>query len=238
MAATYGSVPENSDAPPGAQSSILRAASVCPLRFTGKNLRSPFFFENPDGSICEAVPICKAAANLHGGMSPGRMSVQSEGSPRARLFLRQGEVVAIFWRHEVVFGALLLMHCVFQMVYNVIYVRHVFDGSAAADYQMLWRSKMDSFTIAVILWGALLLNIFVQAAYFSNGIECVASSEAGACARLEDFGMLGMMHMAMLSFLGKFNAVIFFLYLLCSIYARFLAAIYEDEVMSWLDESP
>jgi len=193
----------------------------------------PVFFENPDGTITEAVPSNdekKKKQKLKAGDRSQRRSnaegdsdgsSNSGASATANMFQ---EVDFLYVRHERLFALLICTQGVLDILYVAVYLLRM-DQSVVelcAMYNWPLLHEQHEGVARAVLWTVFCFIVGYSTTYFSLALLALWTRLPRHYRMLANWGLVGIIGLALLAYVDKFNLPIFFLRLLGYIYARFL----------------
>lgn len=224
---SYGAVPDPETGEARASASRRSGQQL-------KGLMRPIFLENPDGTIIEATPLhyrdpkagakgrSKATGSSTGSQDAARAAGDSDsGSDRSEVLL-SGEVDYLYSRHERVFTGLLCIQLMLDGLYDYVYVVRMLDGTSAREFQAVYGPRVSLQTGQLILWITFALHNIFTLVYYGAAVNAMWTKQPSSYRLLADIGMLGIAGLVLLAYVDKFNLILFFLYLVSFIYARFL----------------
>jgi len=196
----------------------------------------PVFFENPDGTITEAVPSNdekKKKQKLKAGSRSDRGQVRrgaegdSDGSSNSGVSATATmfqEVDFLYVRHERLFALLICTQGMLDVLYVAVYLlrmdQSVVELCAMYNWPLL-HDKHEGVARAV-LWTVFCFIVGYAATYYSLALLALWTRLPRHYRMLANWGLVGIIGLALLAYVDKFNLPIFFLRLLGYIYARFL----------------
>jgi len=189
---------------------------------------APIFLENPDGTITEAIPSSfKEAKPKSGRRSRERgSSDDSDGSSGSqtddRTASMYSEVDFLYSRHERVLLLLLFTQLVLEVLYNVVYVMRMMDGSSVAELVAMYGFRISARSAEVLFWVVFALQLIYSLVYYVVAGVAVWTKRPKHYRTFANCGVVGIVGLLMLAYVDKFNLIVFFLQLLSYIYARFL----------------
>jgi len=188
----------------------------------------PVFFENPDGTITEAVPSNdekkkqKQKAGARNGR-PRNAEGDSDGSSNSENS-RYQEVDYLYMLHERLFAVLICTQGLLDILYVAVYLirmdQAVVELCAMYNWPLL-HEKHEGLARAV-LWTVFCFIVGYVATYHSLALLALWTRLPRHYRMLANWGLVGIVGLALLAYVDKFNLPIFFLRLLGYIYARFL----------------
>jgi len=212
-------------------------------RTAGPGTRAPIFFENPDGSITEAVPTSlqdaasKAAA---GGPRPGQSGgplLSGDGS-EARNGLSPADATAmaveydfLYSRHERVLLLLLAVQLALEILYDIVYVIRM--ESSVVELQAVYRvrTNVSTDTLEKILWTVFTLQVAYSSAFYVFAAVAIFTRRPKHYRAFANWTLAGIVMLILMAYVDKFNLLLFFLRLLSYIYARFLQGLTSSIVL-------
>jgi hypothetical protein len=188
----------------------------------------PIFLENPDGTITEAIPSnfkeAKSKSSCRSRDRPGDDSDGSSGSfseERAASTL-YSEVDFLYSRHERVLVLLLFAQLFLEVLYIVVYVMRMLDGSSVVELMAMYSFRISARTAEVIFWVIFVIQLVYSLVYYVTAAMAVWTKRPKQYLIFANCGIVGIVALLLLAYVDKFNLIIFFLHLLSYIYARFL----------------
>jgi len=194
----------------------------------------PFFLENPDGSIAEAVPWTHKAfskalrcgsfrpqALAAGGTTEGSDSDSgaSNTSNNSAASLQQ-EVEFLYNRHALVFTGLLIAQFMVDMLYCYVSVRDI--GKSVKELRAMYRTDMDQAVARSLFWTILAIQIVYVLFYYTLAGLALWTRKPKWFRQFANCSISGAVFFVFLAYVDKFNLPIFFIRLLAYIYGRFL----------------
>lgn len=190
----------------------------------------PIFLENPDGTITEAIPSeykdkTKLAQNRTGsarravdGDSDGSSGSLSDAAAQ-NMFQ---EVDFLYTRHERVLILLLVTQFCLEVLYDVVYVVRMKDGSSVIEFMAMYNWRINPKTAEFIFWVIFAIQISYSIVYYIIAIIAMWTKRPKQYRLFANFSIVGIVGLILLAYVDKFNLIIFFLHLLSYIYSRFL----------------
>mmetsp|Transcript_60798 Transcript_60798/g.130660 ORF Transcript_60798/g.130660 Transcript_60798/m.130660 type:complete len:234 (+) Transcript_60798:191-892(+) len=200
-----------------------------PVPSKPKGISGPIFLENPDGTITEAVPssLREAACHKPGRRFGRRRSADSDtedsgtSASEDSTTIITREVDFLVTRHEFMLGALLATQLCLEVLYNIVYVTRMRDGTSVKEFQRmyLWKSKS---AIETIFWFVFGMQLVYSLVYYGIAAYALRMKKPKYYGLFASYGACGLVGFVFLAYIDKFNLVSFFLHLLNVIYSRFL----------------
>lgn len=191
----------------------------------------PIFLENPDGTITEATPCGAKVPSTSSSQQPGagrrsglRGPVGGDaGSDRTEaLTSLSSEVDFLFSQHERLFAMLLLLQLCIDVLYVYVYILRMADGTSVKELRAVYGWHVDAVSGGRVLWAAFAVHAVFTLVYYGIATLALWSRTPVSFRFLADCGMLKITSLVLLAYVDKFNLLLFFLYLVSFIYARFL----------------
>mmetsp|Transcript_103953 Transcript_103953/g.291172 ORF Transcript_103953/g.291172 Transcript_103953/m.291172 type:complete len:232 (-) Transcript_103953:162-857(-) len=186
----------------------------------------PIFLENPDGSITEAVPSGYKDPRLKGKQrrslfGQGQTDDSDSNSDTAAVSMYR-EVDFLYSRHEKVLVCLLLLQLVLEVLYHVVYVVHMRNGSSVMEFAAMYAMRIEPKAAETVLWVVFGISLVYTMTYYVIAGLALWTKRPKQYRLFANFGIAGIVGLILLAYVDKFNLIIFFLHLLAYIYARFL----------------
>lgn len=193
---------------------------------------APIFFENPDGTITEAIPSnydeCQKSRSRLGvrrshGVD-GDSDTTSNGSHsevNAAITMYQ-EVDYLYSRHEKVLMLLLVCELLLEALYDVVYVLRTSDGSSVAEFMAMYNLHCNPKTAEAFFWSIFVVQFMYSVGYYAIAVNAMWTKRPKQYRLFANYSVFGIAGLVLLAYVDKFNLIIFFLHLLVYIYARFL----------------
>jgi len=219
----YGTVsrPDKGDAyGPATQASQARASPPP---------NGPIFFENPDGTITEAVPSHekearrKASSRGLAGRRQQPGDADSDGSlnsTEAAAANVISEVDFLYLRHERLFLLLLCTQALLDALYTTVFVLRM--EMSTVEFMAMYSWQVSEGVARVLLWFVFAFQNVYCIVYYAIAAIAVWMKLPKYYQMMANWCLLGIVELVFLAYLDKFNLPIFFLRLLAYIYARFL----------------
>mmetsp|Transcript_17373 Transcript_17373/g.52403 ORF Transcript_17373/g.52403 Transcript_17373/m.52403 type:complete len:244 (+) Transcript_17373:80-811(+) len=195
----------------------------------------PIFLENPDGTITEAIPTTyREPKSALRSSSSSRRSADGDSdsslSEGTAVTMYQ-EVDFLYSRHERVLILLLVTQFLLEVLYLIVYVLHMMDGSSVVEFMAMYDARVNPRTVEGLFWTIFLIQVVYSTAYYIIAILAMWTKRPKQYQLLANFSMLGIVGLILLAYVDKFNLIIFFLHLLSYIYARFLQGLTASLVL-------
>jgi hypothetical protein len=116
---------------------------------------------------------------------------------------------------------LLTVHLTITVLYDVVYVLRMGDGSSLREFVEMY-SFSNHARAAQILWFVFAVQVGFSVAYYVVAGIAVYTKQPKYYRLFASFGIAGILGLVMLAYVDKFNLILFFLHLLTYIYAKFL----------------
>lgn len=216
-----------------AQKGRASKASGKSLEASHSKSSSPFFLENPDGTITEAVPsnvqeptpkarpshpMTTLARHLEGSDSDGSLGNLSENAAASMY----SEVEFLYNQHARVMLLLVLLHAALMVLYNFVYLTRLQDGSSEKGLRSMYGVQDQEHLGEKILWTVFVLLDLYHVWFYATAVSALWSGRPACYRDLANCGIVGIIGMVFLAYVDKFNLLVFFLDLLIYIYARFM----------------
>lgn len=184
---------------------------------------APIFLENPDGTITEAIPSSSKEARP----KADRRSLErgsdgdSDGSAGQRAEDRAA-VDFLYIRHERVMLLLLVTSLLLEVLYNVVYVMRMLDGSSVAELVAMYGFRISTRSAEVLFWVVFALQLVFSLLYYAAAGAAVWTKHPRQYRTFANCALVSIVVLLLLAYVDKFNLIIFFLHLLSYIYAGFM----------------
>jgi len=194
----------------------------------------PVFFENPDGTITEAVPSNdekkkkqKSKAGARNDRSQQHnIEGDSDGSSNSGVVAATmfQEVDFLYVRHERLFALLICTQGMLDILYIAVYLIRMDQSVVELCAMYNWPLLHDDHEglARTILWTVFCFVVGYSITYYSLALLALWTRMPRHYRMLANWGLVGIIGLAFLAYVDKFNLPIFFLRLLGYIYARFL----------------
>eukprot|EP00927_Polykrikos_kofoidii_P004426 TRINITY_DN11745_c1_g1_i1.p1 TRINITY_DN11745_c1_g1~~TRINITY_DN11745_c1_g1_i1.p1 ORF type:complete len:257 (-),score=29.74 TRINITY_DN11745_c1_g1_i1:166-885(-) len=186
------------------------------------------FFENPDGTITEAVPSSKVKSLTDGKGKPGGR-VSSDGnesdasggsiSEEAAVNMYR-EVEFLYIRHQRIFIVLLISEFLLDGLYAFVSVKRM--DNTVFEFRAMYNFTLSRTTAHSILWAIFVVQILYCIGYYAVALLALYTREPRHFRCLACWCLAGVVGLILLAYMDRFNLPDFFLRLLTYIYARFL----------------
>jgi len=195
----------------------------------------PVFFENPDGTITEAVPSndekkkqkLKAGARNDHSQQRHNAEGDSDGSSNSGVSATATmfqEVDFLYVRHERLFALLICTQGMLDILYIAVYLIRMDQSVVELCAMYNWPLLLDNHEglARAVLWTVFSFIVGYSITYYSLALLALWTRLPRHYRMLANWGLVGIIGLALLAYVDKFNLPIFFLRLLGYIYARFL----------------
>eukprot|EP00397_Hematodinium_sp_SG-2012_P057434 GEMP01071793.1.p1 GENE.GEMP01071793.1~~GEMP01071793.1.p1 ORF type:complete len:156 (+),score=16.17 GEMP01071793.1:414-881(+) len=125
----------------------------------------------------------------------------------------------IYSRHERLFVALMLMQCVVEFIFNIMYI--LYAQYSVHEVAMVYHS-LSEYTLWIIFWTLFVLELIYCVVYYAVGFTAVWLMRPKLFQWFAHIALVGILGQVILAYMNKFNLLIFFLRLMAYIYAKFL----------------
>eukprot|EP00932_Pfiesteria_piscicida_P017809 SRR837773.4689.p2 GENE.SRR837773.4689~~SRR837773.4689.p2 ORF type:complete len:177 (+),score=58.79 SRR837773.4689:65-532(+) len=132
------------------------------------------------------------------------------------------EVDYLYTRHERVLMILLVLQFALEVLYDVVYVIRMKDGSSVLEFMAMYSWRVNPKTAEQLFWVIFVIQVGYSVAYYIIGGMAMWTKRPKQYRLFANFGIAGIVGLVLLAYVDKFNLIIFFLHLLTYIYARFL----------------
>ncbi|CAD7950924.1 unnamed protein product [Amoebophrya sp. A25] len=192
-----------------------------PLRSKTAN-KIPILIQNPDGSIAEGRPPGyvekgprRAAARLgfaHNGLLWGELGAETLGS----------ELGFLYQRHETLFLGLLLTEFFAEIGFFIVYWHNWPQAveELTVVYGRFRREGVET-SLMVAFW----LRLVYTVGYYAFAAIVVTTRKPDAFKCFASYSLVGIVLELGVTYLNKFNLVVFFLRLLSYLYSKFLRSV-------------
>ncbi|CAK0888077.1 unnamed protein product [Prorocentrum cordatum] len=133
---------------------------------------APIFLENPDGTITEAVPSGFREAKPKSGRrsrergSDGDSDGSAGSSAEDHAASMYSEVDFLYVRHERVLLFLLVTELLLEVLYNVVYVMRMMDGSSVAELVAMYSFRISTRSAEVLFWVVFAIQLVYSVVYY------------------------------------------------------------------------
>mmetsp|Transcript_109243 Transcript_109243/g.216961 ORF Transcript_109243/g.216961 Transcript_109243/m.216961 type:complete len:247 (-) Transcript_109243:44-784(-) len=189
----------------------------------------PIFFENPDGTITEAVPPKekevrpKAGSRGAGGHRQQLADGDSDGSVNSAEAAAANilqEFDFLYLRHERLFLLLLCTQALLDALYTTVFVLRM--EMSAVEFMAMYSWQVSEGVAKILLWFVFAFQNIYCIVYYALASAAIWMKLPKYYQMLASWCLLGIIELVFLAYVDKFNLPIFFLRLLAYIYARFL----------------
>lgn len=196
-----------------------------------KSSCGPIFLENPDGTITEAIPSNYKEPKSKTGLrsmhrtaaytgddsdaSSGNLSETAAGN-------MYQEVDFLYSRHERVLLLLLFTQAFLEVLYDVVYIMRMTDGSSVAEFMAMYTWRVTPKATEALFWVIFFMQVGYSLLYYIMAAVAMWTKRPKNYRLFANLSIVGIVGLILLAYVDKFNLIIFFLHLLSYIYARFL----------------
>jgi len=196
---------------------------------TAPQPHGPIFFENPDGTITEAVPSNEKEARSkagnrgaaghrqHLGDADSDGSVNSTEAAAANVL---HEVDFLYLRHERLFLLLLCTQALLDALYTTVFVLRM--EMSTVEFMAMYSWQVSEGVARVLLWFVFAFQNIYCIVYYALAAVAIWMKLPKHYQMMANWCLLGIVELVFLAYVDKFNLPIFFLRLLAYIYSRFL----------------
>mmetsp|Transcript_44220 Transcript_44220/g.95234 ORF Transcript_44220/g.95234 Transcript_44220/m.95234 type:complete len:235 (-) Transcript_44220:125-829(-) len=213
---TYGATNNGKSKDKAPASSMLPPKPKLPV--------GPIFMENPDGSITEAIPshYKDRSTKIRHPLNPEDSDSSAGNNSDNSAANMWTEVDYLYTRHERVLMLLLAMQFALEVLYDIVYVMRMKDGSSVLEFMAMYSWRVNPKTPEQLFWVIFVLQVGYSLCYYGIAIAAMWTKRPKHYRLFANFGIAGIVGLVLLAYVNKFNLIIFFLHLLTYIYARFL----------------
>mmetsp|Transcript_43354 Transcript_43354/g.134863 ORF Transcript_43354/g.134863 Transcript_43354/m.134863 type:complete len:240 (-) Transcript_43354:58-777(-) len=195
----------------------------------------PIFMENPDGTITEAIPTNyrepKSTSRSNGSSRRSADGDSDSSLSEGAAATMYQEVDFLYSRHERVLVLLLVTQFFLEVLYLVVYVLHMMDGSSVVEFMAMYNARVNPRAVETIFWTIFFFQVVYSLAYYVIAVVAMWTKRPKQYQLLANFSIMGIAGLILLAYVDKFNLIIFFLHLLSYIYARFLQGLTASLVL-------
>mmetsp|Transcript_5620 Transcript_5620/g.16074 ORF Transcript_5620/g.16074 Transcript_5620/m.16074 type:complete len:196 (-) Transcript_5620:111-698(-) len=171
-----------------------------------KGGRVPIFVQNPDGSLAKGTP-------------PGFKESTPPSSPRGPEVqfpvVINADIVRALARHEIVFLGMLAMQFIVEMCFQALHIQC--SGDAIFELSLIY----PSWPVNWVYWTVSACEMVLILGSVGLGVMAVVKCKPWMYMRFSSMALLSTLSQLPLTYVNRFNLLVFFLRFISYAYARF-----------------
>mmetsp|Transcript_12674 Transcript_12674/g.35051 ORF Transcript_12674/g.35051 Transcript_12674/m.35051 type:complete len:221 (-) Transcript_12674:94-756(-) len=182
-----------------------------------KNVATPLFLENPDGTIMEATPNCKGGLPWKRAADYGSATLIRESDGGSEM---APEADYLYSRHERILAGLLSIQLAVELLYNFVFVTRI--ELSVTEFLSVYSWKLNPRLVEMFFWCIFTLQLCYVVLYFMAAAVALMHKRSRQYMIFAHVCLMGIAAMVLLSYVDKFNLLLFIIKILVFIYAKFL----------------